>query len=124
MKIPSPHPQLTNLKAQVLLANGDSFTMQAGNDFTFEVDDDAIEVLATAFDNQGRTAQHAWTKENGVQSMDLYLENKKLKQKVAAYEAAQKEKTRKIMSESKAKQEKKNEAVPTPRPVQSKKAED
>ena len=101
MKIPVPNPQYPKCVAQVLLANGQQYTVRSGGGRFVEVEDEAVEVLlrSTSPDPDRPDFEHAWSKADGVQTMKTYLENKKLREKVAAYEERQRQQARKASSE-------------------------
>lgn len=101
MKIPVPNPQYPKCVAQVLLANGQQYTIRSGGGRFVEVEDEAVECLmrSTSPNPDFPDYEHAWSKVDGVQTMKTYLENKKLREKVAAYEERQRQQARKASSE-------------------------
>lgn len=121
MRIPCPNPQLTHVEVEGLLDNGQKYKITSGGGLSVEIPDGSVEALVRSYNKQGQTAEHAWTKEDGVQTMKLYLENKKLREKVKAYEDRQKRSAAEVTQK---KREAKNEDVPTPKESPKPKLED
>lgn len=99
MRIPNPNPQLSHVKCEVLLENGEQIVTQAGGGSTVEIDDRAVEALIRAYNRRGESADCAWTKADGVHPVALYLKNKEAAKKLAAYEDRQKRQARSKKSE-------------------------
>lgn len=118
MKIPVPNPQMPKLRVDVVNDKGEQYVVNSGGGLTVEVEDDVNEAILTSSDSAGRTCRHAWSKGRGVETLETFLENKKLREKVAEFERRQKQDARK------AKPEKKDEEVQTSRVVPRKKTED
>jgi hypothetical protein len=121
MKIPCPNPQLSLVRVEGILANGQSYQLSAGGGLNVDVPDDTVEALVSSYNPQGFSCQHAWTKEDGVQTMKLFLENKKLREKVKAYEDKQKRSAAEVTQK---KREAKREEVPTPKESPKPESED
>ena len=87
MKIPCPNPQLSHVEVEGILANGQQYKIVAGGGRYVDVPDDTVEALLRSFSKQGATAQSAWTKEDGVQTVKLFVQNRELKKKIAAFKS-------------------------------------
>lgn len=85
-KIPVPNSQMPIVQVQVINEKSEQYTVTAGGGLHVEVEDDVIEAIVTSSDNAGNTCQHAWTRDRGVETLDTFLENKQLREKVAEFE--------------------------------------
>lgn len=94
MKIPVPNPYYSYCTAEVLLDNGQQHKITSGGGNYIEIDDNAVEALCRSHDTDLPDCTHAWTKEDGVQTLALYLQAKKLREKIAAYEERQRQQAR------------------------------
>lgn len=90
MKIPNPDSRCPYVECEVILADGQRYTSTCGGTVMIDVDDNAVEVLMKAYTPNGYTCSHAWTKEDGVHPIAMYLKNQEMKKKLAAYEVRQK----------------------------------
>lgn len=90
MKLPSPDSRCPYVDCDIILADGQRYQTTSGGDAYVNVDDNAVEVLMKAYTPTGYSVSHAWTKEDGVHPVALYLKNQEMKKKLAAYEARQK----------------------------------
>ena len=114
MRIPTPNPQLSHVQCEVLLENGEKIVTKSGGGPYVDIDDRAVEALIRSYNRQGVSADCAWTKEDGVHPVALYMKNKEAKKKLAAYEDRQKRQAR----------SKKIEDVPPSKELPKSKSED
>lgn len=106
MKIPVPNPQMSGVRVEVINEKGEQYTVTAGGGLTVEVEDNIVEAILTSYTPRGESCQHAWSKGRGVETLDTFLENKMLREKVSEFERKQKQSARKPRTE------KKDEEVP------------
>ena len=117
-RIPTPDPQKPTVRVEVINDKGEQYTVVAGGGLFVEVEDDVVEAIVTSVNPAGDQVKHAWTRDRGVETLKTFLDNKKLREKVAEFERRQKQQARKPRAE------KKNEEVPASRDVSRKQAED
>lgn len=117
MQIPVPNPQAPAVRVEVINEKGEQYTVSSGGGLVVEVEDDVVEAILTSSDNAGNRWQHAWSKGRGVETLQTFLDNKKLREKVAEFERKQKQQARK-------RPEKKDEEVQTSRDVPRKSSQD
>lgn len=94
MQIPVPNPQAPAVRVEVINEKGEQYTVSSGGGMVVEVEDDVVEAILTSSDNVGNRWQHAWSKAQGVETLQTFLDNKKLREKVAEFERKQKQQAR------------------------------
>jgi len=123
MQIQNKYPGTPPLKCQVILEDGEQYSMSCMSSPLIDLPEDAVEVLVN-WTGPDYSIDKVWTKSNGWLEVAEYQERKQFEaEKVAAEVEKQKRAEAKRVEAAKAAKAAKPAPKPAPKPVEPKKLE-